>query len=352
MDDGHRRLDSGSPAGPHSTTGSLPSPVSSSLRGLLPHGGLGSTLPLASGSPISTSSSSPSHRRDSSLGPLRPPLELYPDRLSVSGGSQHHLPRLLSNETRALSLSSSSTTPIDPRLAHARRSPLGSTDGIPTLMHQASDSSKSSITSNQSSTSTAASSLYAPRALEDDNKPSVVLPPLSTLAHLPNNTSSPADHALRPNVSPHSSFGRSPHASQQASQPPFASISGMEIDSLELPLPHKIFFGQEPEPWPNKGAKLANIFDLQDIPSVGERYPPPSLTLQPSGGSETRGDALEADAAPHQNLPSIRRISPRSDGSDPSSRPNTDPLSVLADAAHADRDFQPSFRKSSSFGLM
>ncbi|KAL9123687.1 MAG: hypothetical protein Q9217_006907 [Psora testacea] len=344
IEENHRRVNSTSSIGPYSTVGSLPSPASISSRCPLSHGSLPVMLPIGSGSPMSTSPSSPSVHRDASRGPPRPSVELYPDRLALSGGSHRHLPRILPNET---SISGSSTTPTDSRLAHPRRSPLGSADSIPTLIHQASDSSKSSITSSLSNASTAPSSIHAPRALEEDPKTHVLLPPLPAMTHLPKGTFSPADHVLRPSLSPHTASSASPYTTQQTSQSAFPSSSGTDIDSLELPLPHKIFFGQKPEPWPKKGAKLANIFDLQDIPGARERYPPRNLTLQSSSASETSNFPKLAQS-PQDRLPGIHQINAESDGSDVPTRPKSDPLSVLADAAYADRNLHLSSRRATT----
>ena len=338
VDDRHRRVGSTSSAGPYSSVARHPSPTSIHSRSTLPVGSMASVLPVAAGSPMSTSSSSPSIRRDSSLGPPRPSVELYSDRLAFSIGSQQHLHRILPNDLRATSANNSSTISTDSRLLHARRSPLCSADSIPTLMHQASDSSNPSITSTQSSTSTAASSTCAPRSLEDDSQAHVILPPLPTVSQKSLGTSSLTDCVSQPNLSSPYGSSTSRSAGQQASQPPFPTSSGTDIDSLELPLPHKIFFGQKPEPWPKKGAKLANIFDLQDIPGAGDRHALRNLSLQPSTGSELRIDALEPAYSPEPRLPSLRQTSSRSVGPDASPPSNLDPLSVLADAAYADRD--------------
>ena len=322
LNDHYRAFDSRNLVSAHSAAGGFPPPVKLSSRSALPHSSLTSNVPLPSCSPMSTSPSSPTGLLESSLGLPRTSRELRQGLTASSGRGQPNLPRILSSEQTSPSISSSSVTPVDSRLLQTRRNHREPGNPIPSFAHETSDSSKSSLASTWSSTSTAASSLYAYRGLEDDSKLPIVLPPLSAVAGLAGGTVSLTDHALRSSHRPPLGSGSVSYVSQLP-HTLYASPSGTDIDSLVLPVPHKIAFGQKPEPWPETSTKLANIFDIQDIP--GERH---------SGIVKSGIDAHEPTHMSHDRPPGIRQLS--------SNSKSPDPLSVLADAAHANHNLQSS----------
>lgn len=361
----HRgRVDSMSSTGQYSTPGSLPSPASVNSRPAAPRGSVGAILPNGAASPMSTSPSSPSVYRDSSAGPLfshaQPSIE-YPERLTAYNSLQQ-LPRILPSKSHEHQNSSSSTTPIDPRLSHSRTSPYSSSHHAPSLVHHTSShssnpsvnsnqsgtstaaSSNPSLNSNQSSVSNAASSLFK-QGGDEDSKPQMTLPPLAAVSMKSSGTSSPAEHALRPSRASQSGLTSSGLVAQQNSDSPFGSFapSGMEFESLQLSLPYNISFGRQPLPRPDNDGKLANICDLQDVSR--ERHSLRGLSLQQTGTSprETLGSSRSPSDRPV--LPSISQVSciARHGTPDPNEQPKPDPLSVLADAANdADRKSRPS----------
>ena len=160
----------------------------------------------------------------------------------------------------------------------------------------------------------------------------MALPPLVNMAASPAGSSSYFDPTLRRNLPllasrPPSSFGQ-----QQSPSSPFAasSSSGMPFDSLQLPLPYNIQFGRQPSRQPQYEAKLANIFDLQDIPR--ERRSLRNLALDKEDSTATtNGRSLpEPWHPPHQpNLLALPSMS-RDETQEPPLRPDADPLSVLA----------------------
>ena len=322
FDDHYRSIDSRRSANVHPAAGTFPSPANLSSRSALPLPSLMSNIPPPTGSPMSTSPSSPSCIRGSSVGLSRTSTEVHQDRTSSFVKGQQTLPRIVPNVHSSPSMSSTSITPVDSRL-QARRNSHGSGNAMPPFVHEASDSSNPSLASTWSSASTAASSLYAHRGSEDDAMPPIVLPPLSTVAGLAGGTASLADHSLRSSQRPSIGSGSISYGSQH-SQSVYASSSGTDIDSFVLPLPHKIAFGQIPEPWPEDSAKLANIFDIQD--TTGERYPSSNFPSTVEG----RSDVPDPTRPSLERLPGIRQLS--------SGTTRPDPLSVLADAAHANHD--------------
>lgn len=106
----------------------------------------------------------------------------------------------------------------------------------------------------------------------------------------------------------------------------------MQFESLQLPLPYNISFGQRPLPRPENEGKLANICDIQDVNR--ERHSLRNLTLdQDHSGTPSPANArslLEPQHPPHRpalpTLPSMLRDDPP----DPALPPDADPLSVLA----------------------
>ena len=311
---------------------------------------------------MSTSPSSPSVRRDSSTGSMpgavllpRPAKEPTAELTSYSGVSQRmqrSSPYGDGHSHRSGSLGPS----IDPRISrsHENTSPLDeqrhSGRPVPMLVHQnTSSSSNISIGSGISTTSTGASSIYPiTRNAEESDRPQ--LPPLASTG-LHKSSGSMADYALRPGQPP-SSGATPPNVPQKSYQSPFngsPSLSGMNFESLQLPVPYNLPFGQEhqpPLPRPDKEGRLANMFDLQDIPPIG---PLRNVTLQQGTDQHSvapMGQNMEPRNSPLQPLqpvlPSLRpgvSAIPRNNlPLGPSVRLHEDRLAFLADVAHADQD--------------
>ena len=351
-----------SSAGPQQSTRDFPSPASVTGRQIGSRGGLATILPHSNVSPLSTSPSSPSVRRDSSTGPMpgavllpRPSTESTAEITSYSGISQ----RLHRNSPYGdvHSYRSGSLGPsIDPRLSrsHENQSPLDeqrhSSRPVPKLVHQnTSSSSNMSIGSGMSSSSTAASSIYPiARNAEESDRPQ--LPPLSaTGLHKPSGNM--ADYALRPGQPPLSGT-TPPNVQHKSHHSPFngsPSLSGMNFEFLQLPIPYNLPFGQElqpPLPRLDNEGRLANVFHLQDIPPIG---PLRNVTLQQgadqhsvaplSQNMEPRNSPLQPLQPMLPSLPPGVSTIPR-DGLPPGSgtRPHEDRLAFLADVAHADQD--------------
>ena len=342
-------------------TGEFPSPASITSRQLGPRGGLATILPHSSVSPNATSPSSPSVRRDSSNGPMpgamllpRPVRESAADLTSYSGVSQrmHRSSPYGDGETDRGSLGPS----IDPRLSrsHENHSPLDeqrhSARPVPKLIHQnTSSSSNISTGSGISAASTGASSIHpVNRSAEEIDRPQ--LPPLAaTSLHKPGGNM--ADYALR-SSQPKSSGATPPNGPPQNYQPLLSgpsSLSGMNFESLQLPVPYNLPFGQEhqlPLPRPDKESRLANVFDLQDIPPIG---PFRNVTLQQGAEQQSMGplsQSLESRNSPLQPLqpvlpslrPGISAIPRDSLSQGPGIRLHEDRLAFLADVARADQD--------------
>lgn len=336
LDPRHRRVDSVSSGGLYSATSRLPSPTSVTSGPPVRRGGLSSIIPLGNTSPLSASPSTPSTRRESSASQFfhnSALAERQSERMALTlSGSDQNYPRIVPLESReARPMQGLVSGPfIEPRMSQGRRSPLESprrSARIPTqLPYNASDSSKSSIASTLSS-STAASSL------DSEKKSALSLPPLATVGPKSSSQgSSYAELAARPTLQPLASRRASSFAPDQTSQSPFNSSlsTGMKFESLQLPLPYNISFGQQPLPRPDSDGKLANIFDLQDISR--ERKSLRELSLEQEHGSATptspRGPPEPLHPPHHPNLPSLPSLL-RDDTHDPFPH-NADPLSVLA----------------------
>ncbi len=348
----HARLDSMGSGGRYSTTSGPPSPARPSYTPSSQRGGIASIIPMGNASPGPISPSTPSLHSESSTGPfsqishVRPSIETHSERMTPGFG-QHTLPRAMPLENRKevsqqqTAPSTASSSKIDPRLSQGGISPAGSSrrsNRFPSgLYHDTSDSSsKSSIGSNLSRTSTSASSLqYSPRPFAESTKVPVSLPPLSTVG--PTSASGPryADPAARPGFDNLVCRTNSSNAHSQNSQLPFnpSSTTGMKFESLQLPLPYNISFGQHPLPRPTNDDKLANVFDLQDIPR--ERNSLRNLTLEHGQGSVTptlrQGLPEPRHPRHHPSLPKFPAMALRDhDTPEPILHPNADPLSVLA----------------------
>ena len=361
-----RKLDSMSSAGPFQITGGLPSPASVTGRPFGVRGGLATIAPQnnVSHSPISTSPSSPSVRRDSSSGPMpaavvqpRPFIDPNANAdASYSGISQ----RLHRNSPYELldghsTRSSSSGPQMDPRLSRNQEGHFEERRHVAhpsKLLHQnTSSSSNISLGSGMSNGSTAASSIFpATRNGEEDASQRPQLPPLSATGLKPNGPIS--DYALRPSQAASSSGNTPPSANHTPYQTQnlcsgSPSSSGMKFESLQLPLPYNVAFGSRPLPRPDTEGNLANIFDLQDIPP---RTSLRNLTLQQNAGDSRNLTPLGYDRDARESplprakpvLPSLR---PGASGLprngfpfDPLSRPHEDRLAILADVAQTDHD--------------
>ena len=335
-----------SSGGLYSATSGLPSPASITSGPAARRGGLPSIIPLGNTSPLSVSPSTPSARRESSTSQLfynsaqgRPFVEEQSERMAMtSSGSDQIDSRIMPLKSReARTLQGLGSGPFtEPRVSRGRRSPLESprrSARLPTqLQYNGSDSSKSSIASTLSSSSTAASSLQFPVTLDGEKRPALSLPPLATLGPNSSRTgSSYAEPAARPILQPLASRTASSAPKQPSRSPVHSSSSpGMKFESLQLPLPYNISFGQHPLPRPDSGGKLANIFDLQDISR--ERTSFGDLSLEHEQGRATptipRGPPEPRHPPHHPTLPSLPSIL-RDDTHD-SFPHNADPLSVLA----------------------
>lgn len=226
LDDKRRGVDSWGTVAPYSNVGRHPSP-SSVVRGgsSLTAEMAGSSASAGPSLPILTSS--PPISPESSANFPRSSVESIQDQTFSPSRGLQHLPRILPNHSHSPSTSHSSLTPTDPRYSSMRNSSITSPNQLPPLIHESSDNSKSSNGSNQSSGSTAASSLHGHRGSEDEAKPQIMLPPLSTVALLPHGVPSLADHAFRPSPSLSLGIGSMPLGSHQTSQSTFSQSSGV-----------------------------------------------------------------------------------------------------------------------------
>lgn len=331
--------------GLYSATSGLPSPASVTSGPAVRRGGLSSIVPLGNTSPLSASSSTPSVRRESSTGQLfhnsaqgRPSAERQNEWMSTLGPDQNHnrIVLLESRETQTMQGLASGPF-IEPRGSRGRRSPRGSprrSAHTPAPVQcVASDSSKSSIISTLSSSNTAASPLYSPATSDSESRPALSLPPLATLdPKLGSNGSSYSEPGARSSLQPLASRIASSSASDQPSQSPFnpSSFTGMKFESLQLPLPYNISFGQHPLPRPDSDGRLADTLDRQDVLRERNLLRDLSLEHEQRGDTATtpRGHPKPRHPPHHPNLPSLPSLL-RDDSHDPIPQ-NADPLSVLA----------------------
>ena len=340
----HRRDGSVSSGGLHSVASGLPSPASVTAGTAVRRAGLSSIIPLGNTSPLAVSPSTPAARRETSTSQLfhksahgRLSAERQSERMITSSGSDLNYARVVpvkSQETSRTMQDPASGLFTEPRVSRARREPLEiprRSARIPTqLPYNLSDSSKSSTASTLSSSSSAPSSLYSPATFDGEKRLALSLPPLATLGpDSSSNGSSYDKQAARPALQPLAGRTASSLAQDQPSQTTVSSSSstGMKFESLQLPLPYNISFGQHPLPRSDSGGKLANIFDLQDIPR--ERGSLRELSLgHEQGGTNPRSRPEPRHPPHHPNLPSLPSLLR---DENPDSFPhNADPLSVLA----------------------
>lgn len=339
-----RRVNSTSSGGPQSATSGLSSPASNMSGPSALRTGIPSTVALSSASPTVLSPSTSSNRKLPFSKPQtqagtysRGSTEAYSEKLSPNPG-QH----LLSDDRESQqSMSDASLSgSLDTRLSQSRTSPLGFArpPGVvqSTSPHTASDSSsKSSVASTWSANSTASSSVFPLATLDEPKKTGLSLPPLTAVSRSSYGRSLAytdpvvARQSVEPLAGRTASSKRAQHSSQSSSA---SSSKGMKFESLQLPLPYNISFGQRPLPRPEHETKLANIFDLQDIP--GERKSLRDLTLQQehavSPGPANPQGPPEPRHPPHvPRLPSLHSQA-HDDAQENGLHPNADPLSVLA----------------------
>ena len=255
---------------------------------------------------------------------------------SVLDHTHHRVTQLESREARKMQGLASGSV-IEPGISRGRRSPLRSprrSARNPTqLQCNVSDSSKSSMVSTLSNSSTADSSLHSPATLDGEKRSALSLPPLATLdAKSSSNGSEYSDLATRSSLQPLASRTVSSFAPDQPSQSPFSPSpsTGMKFESLQLPLPYNISFGQHPLPRPDSDGQLANNPDHQDVSRERNLLRDLSLEHEQGGAVPTIPRVPPEPRHPphHPSLPSLPSIL-RDDYHDPLPH-NADPLSVLA----------------------
>lgn len=354
------RFESRGSVGPHSSarsTSGLPSPSSTTSGPPVLRTGILSIIPLGTASSVPASPSTPPFRRESSTASsfqgsaqVRPSIEPYLEQPGppVSVQQPHRILTLDSkdpekahsfspgffNQTKSPRRSS----PLDPPRRSTR---------VPTLMHHntSDESSRSSDFSAFSNASTAATSVFPPVTVDEEKKAILSLPPLSMVGR------QPASSTYLDSRRSHDSYqlanpATSSYTQQQSPHSPFSptASTGMKFESLQLPLPYNISFGQHPLPRPKYEGKLANIYDIQDVSR--ERHSLRNLTLDKDhSGPPTPAKARplpELQHPPHRpdlpSLPSMSRDAPP----DPALPPDADPLSVLAYAGRiVGRELRP-----------
>lgn len=318
-----RRADSSSSIGPYSSTSRYPSPSSAMSGPPALRTTIASFIPLGTVSPTSTSPLIPTTRGEASAGPQgRQSTETCSQR--TPPGSGQHLPPISQFDNRVapqLSTHTPHSIPLDPRLAFGQTRPQDhhqhSTRISPFSQQQSVSgiSSKSSVNSSWSTSSTTPSSLYSSGALDEGKRTALSLPsPAAVTA--PSPSSDPASYT------------------QQSSQSPFqaSTSTGMKFESLQLPLPHNIAFGQRPLPRSEHEEKLANIFDLQDIPRERNSLKHMTLQQQHSASATPTNSPGTPQSRRPSHMPTIPTLdhSPRGNSEEQIHHPNADPLSVLA----------------------
>ena len=333
-----QRLTSSSSGGVYSTASGLSSPASTMSWPPAVRTGVPSVMAASGTSPTVSSPSIPStlkfpsyasqsqigvfgrqaaQRRMESISPepgqhLRDDKETWPSMSHASlNGSRH-------------ARSSHSQT-------SSREFPRRSGGAPPSLLYNTSDtSSKSSVASAWSANSSILIS-----ALDEPKRTGLPLPPLAAMTHSSYTGSlAPVDPvATRQTIEPLAGRSALLKGAQHSSASSSDSLpKGMKFESLQLPLPHNISFGQRPLPRCEREVKLANIFDLQDIP--GERKSFKDLSLQQQHATSPRSTSSQGVPEPRHPLhvPHLSSLpaQPREELQDPGLHPNADPLSVLA----------------------
>ena len=334
-----QRIASSSSGGLYSTASALSSPASTKswppvIRTGVPFARVASgTSPTIVSPSIPSALKFPSHASQTQVGvPSRHAAQRHMDSTSPDPGQYPSDDR----ESWPSLSHASNTGSRDPRSSHSQTSSLEfprRSGGAPSSMpHNASDSSsKSSVASAWS----ANSSIFPPTVLEEPKRTELPLPPLAAL--------SGGSHAgslalvdpvaARRDIEPLAGRSALLKGAQHSPLSSFdSSPKGMKFESLQLPLPYNISFGQRPLPRSERDVKLANIFDLQDIP--GERKSFKDLTLQQqhdsSSGTTSAEGVPEPRHPPHvPRLPSLP-AQPCEEVQNPGLHPNADPLSVLA----------------------
>ena len=328
--------------GLYSATSGLPSPASVTSGPTIRRGGASSIIPLGNTSPVSVSPSAPSVRREPSTNQLfhkfvqgRSSTDRQPERMATSSsGSDHTYNRIMPLESREARTMQGGPF-IEPRISRGRRSPLESpsTRVSAPIQSVASHSSKSSIVTTLSSSNTSASPLYSPVTSEGEKRPALSLPPLATLDSKSSSTGSSYSESLAgSSLQPLASRIAPSSSSDPSVQSPsnLSSFTGMKFESLQLPLPYNISFGQHPLPRPNNDSRLADTLNLEDVSPERKLLGDLSLEHEQKGATSMipRGRP-QPRHPPHQpNLPSLPSLL-RDECHDPIPH-NADPLSVLA----------------------
>ena len=333
--------------GLYSATSGLPSPASVTSGPTVRRGGLSSNIPLGNTSPVSVSPSTSSVRRESSTnqlfpnsGQVWPSAERQPERMAISSsGSDHNYHRIIPFESKEVRTTQGLVSGpfIEPRISRGRRSPLegpGRSTRVPaSIPSVAPNSSVSSLLPTLSSSNTSLSPSYSPATSDGEKRPALSLPPLATFDPKPNsNGSSYSEPVARSSLQPLASRIPPSFTSDQSlnSPPNPSSLTGMKFESLQLPLPYNISFGQHPLPRPNSDVRLADTLDLQDASPERNLLRDLSLNHEQTGATpKISRDPPQPRHPPHQpNLPSLPS-SLRDESHDPIPH-NADPLSVLA----------------------
>lgn len=333
--------------GLYSATSGLPSPASVTSGPIVRRGGLSSNIPLGNTSPVSVSPSTPSVRKESSTnqlfpksGQVWPSVERQPERMAISSsGSDYSYHRIIPFESREVRTTQglASGPFIEPRISRDRRSPLegpGRSTRIPaSIPSVAPNSSISTLLPTLPSSNTSLSPSHSPATSAAEKRPALSLPPLAIFDPKPKSKgSSNSEPAARSSLQPMARRIPPSFTSDQSLQSPPnpSSLTGMKFESLQLPLPYNISFGQHPLPRPNSDVRLADTLDLQD--ASPERNLLRDLTLdheQTGAPSTISRDPPQPRHPPHQpNLPSLPSSS--REGPHESIPHNADPLSVLA----------------------
>ena len=333
--------------GLYSATSGFPSPASVTSGPIIRRRGLSSSTPLGNTSPVSVSPSTPSVRRESSTnqlfpkpGQVWPSAERHPERMAISSpGSDHNYHRIIPFESREVrTMQGLASGPfIEPRISRGRRSPLegpGRSTRVPaSIPSVAPNSSISSLLPILSSSNTSLSPSYSSATLDGEKRPALSLPPVTTFDPKPNgNGLSYSEPAARSSLQPLASRIPPSFTSDLSSQSPSnpSSLTGMKFESLQLPLPYNISFGQHPLPRPNSDVRLTDTLDLQDVSPEKNLLRDLTLDQEQTGATATiPRDPPQPRHPPHQpNLPSLPSFLQR-EPHDPIPH-NADPLSVLA----------------------
>ncbi|KAL6716329.1 hypothetical protein ACLMJK_005895 [Lecanora helva] len=338
------RLGSHSSTGPYSGASAISSPASAVSASPAFRPGVTSTIAPRKTSPVTISPSTNSTFRpplSSSQTPVasytRRPTQAHLESTSPDPGQ--FPPSSVGDNPHSSEITAASTS-LDPNFPRNRTASFDilqkSRGVLPSLPYNTSNaSSRSSVTSSWSTASTADSSVLSIAPLDKPKNTGLSLPTLGTLTGtLHGGSLNYTDPVVtRQNLEPLASRSTTSELAQDPSQSSSSlSSKGMKFESLQLPLPHNISFGQRPMPQSEHEGKLANIFDLQDIP--GERRSFKDLTLQQDEIDLSASAIPQGPPEPRHPpyVPKLPGLDPRSrdESRDHGLEPDADPLSVLA----------------------